>query len=404
MTTPLSGIRPNDCLVTDNVVSSARNLIQGRRLTPLNFADLCSIIEMVILHERIIMTLPTLVDSPLESLVETGIISSTMFKDATPVSNHDKVYVQRIYERCLRTVQDGATFGRGIINVPESDEEETSQALTRIQIGEMMLRVQHGAEVEPAAQESLSKLNYLYGIFTEYADSVFDAARHFKVHAYASSSEVPFSIQNTIKSTPRLLYEKLGDLYRDRVDKFLIEAGFRSYNIPPFALIVLSRCKSRDDIVPQMLRARDEFSKFRYTCTKYSKDLVDASKDGTIEDIVKLHNSLDRATEVLTRKIKATDSDSRIVYRIWNIVKAMSPLEVSVNLIDQLKSYGMDREDLKSVNGLLDVWVKLKKGSSYEAILRSSLFPNEFDEELFDTFDQFLSHVRRYMPVSTGQA
>ena len=77
-------IGPNDCFVIDNVMSSPRNLIAGFPLTPINFADLCELIEMAVLHDRIVMTLPTFQDSALQVMLDEGIVTSTMFKDATP--------------------------------------------------------------------------------------------------------------------------------------------------------------------------------------------------------------------------------------------------------------------------------------------------------------------------------
>lgn len=398
-----AGIRPNDCLVTDNVVTSTRNLIDGFPLTPINFADLCNLIEMLIIHERIVMTIPALVDSPLQSLVDNGVITSTMFKDATPTNKADKELVESIYTKCLRAVEKGGIFGEGILNVPESPEEGIKWATTRLTVGDRMLSVECGqTKVEPDAQELFAQARGIYQVFKDYVDSVFLAARNFHVHAYTGASEIPCVVQNTIQSVPMVLYNELKKLHKDRVDRFLVSAGYKTYDIPPFALIVLSRCHRRDDIVPELLRARQEFSDFRQTCTTYAMDLRDAAQAGTLEDIVKLHNDHDRAIDLITGKVKASDKDSRFVYRVWDVVKAANPVGMAVNLIDHLKNYDVDRQHLRSVNGLMDVWTKLKKASPYEAILRSNLFPNEFDAKFFETFELYLQHVRQYFPVGTS--
>ncbi len=393
------GPRPNECLVTDNVVTSARNLIQGYPLTPINFADLCNFIEMVILHQRIIMTIPALTDSPLESFVDQEIITSTMFKNATPPSEEDKVRLETIYIACLRTLGEGGIFGRGIVNVPEKPDEELESALSRIKIGELILRYESGVKVEPGAEKALKKIYELYQVFKDYADSVFDAARYFHVNAYTGSSEVPCAIQNVVKSVPQALYTKLKELHKERVNSFLVESGFHTYDIPPFASIVLSRCKSRDDIVPQMLTAREEFTDFRNTCTQYAEDLEKAAKCGTNEDIIQIHNDIDQAIGLLTKKAKATELDTRFIYRVWDVVKEASPWGIGTKILDRLTEWDIDRRSLQSVNGMLDVWQKLKKGSTYEKILRSKLFAGDFQKEEFVAYDKFLEHIRGYMNV-----
>lgn len=394
----------NDCFVTDNVMSSARNLITGFPLTPINFADLCELIEMCVIHDRIVMTLPTFRNSPLEDLLSEGIVTSTMFKDATPLDEAEKQLLQNIYKLCLRTLQDGASFGRGIIDKPESHDVALRQALTRIEIAEMILGVEHGRrEVAPDAKEGVHEIREIYQVFKDYADAVFDAAQHFHVHAYFGTSELPYSIEKTIRSIPLSLYDELRKIHKDRVDQFLISAGYKSYDIPPFALIVLSRCRSRDDLVLEILKAREEFRKFRETCALHAVRIRDAAQNGTFGDIIDLQNDLEQAIKVLRRKVTTSSKDSRFVYKLWNIVKATSPWGITKNVIDRLQAYDIDRQHLQAINGLMDVWNKLRKGSSYEAILGSDLFPNEFREEDFKAFSTYLRHVQQYLPVGTNQ-
>src|SRR5215510_13660185 len=358
---------------------------------------------MAVLHERIIMTLPTFQDSPLYPLLQEGVVTSTMFKNATPPDESDKRFVQDIYERCLKTLEEGAQFGRGIMHVPDSHEEGLKQALDRIKIGEMMLAVDFGkSRVERGAVKAFGKLRQTYKVFTDYADSVFDAAQHFHVNAYAGASEIAYAIQRTVHSIPSALYEELRKLHKDRVDRFLASAGFATYDIPPFALIVLSRCKRREDIVPEVLRARDEFRKFRETCSEHAVRIRDAAESGTTEDIIELQNDLDRAIEVLTKTVKASAKDSRFVYRVWDVVKIASPWGITRNVLDRLVEHDINRQHLRTVNGLMDIWQKLKKASSYEAILRSDLFLNEFAADDFASFNDYLGHVRQYFPVGKG--
>ncbi len=393
-------IGSNDCFVTDNVISSARNLISGFPLTPINFTDLCELIEMCIIHERIIMTLSAMQDSPLETLLSEGIITSTMFKDATPPDVTGKNLLKNIYELCLRSLEEGAVFGRGIIDKSESYEEAQKRAIARIKIGDMVLSVEQGMkELAPEAAEGFRKIRDLYQVFKDYADAVFTASQNYHVHAYFGASELPYTIERTIKSVPLSLYDELRKLHKDRVDKFLISTGYKSYDIPPFTLIVLGRCKSRGDIIPEILNAREEFRKFRETCTLHSSQIRHAVESGTFGDIIDLQNDLDQAINTLRKKVSASSKDSRFVYRLWNIVKEATPWGITKKVIDRLQEHDIDHRHLGTINGLMDVWKKLRRGSTYEAILRSNLFLKEFREDDFETFSQYIRHVRQYMPV-----
>jgi hypothetical protein len=395
-----SGIGPNDCFVTDNVMSSARNLVDGFPLTPIAFADVCELIEMAVLHERIIMTLPTFTDSPLEAMLDAEVVTSTMFANVTPPTEEDKQFVSDIYRKCLETLEHGAIFGRGIIDKGESGEEQLSRAVTRIQVGELLLSVDYGRrEVAPEAEAGVARLRGMYRVFQDYADAVFNAAQHFQVHAYVGTSEIAYAVQRTARSVPFRLYDELRKLYQDRVDRFLAASGYATYDIPPFALIVLSRAKRREDIIPETLRARDEFRAFRETCTAFAVRLRDAAQGGAADDIIRLQNDLDRAIQVLTQKVKASDNDSRFTYRLWDIVKAASPSGIAKNILDQLKTYDIERRHLQTVNGLMDVWKKLRQASTYEAVLRSPLFGKEFSPAEFAAFREYLGRVREYLPV-----
>lgn len=401
--TPAIGV--NDCFVTDNVVSSARNLIDGTPLTPMNFADLCALIEMVVLHERVIMTLPTVTDSPLATLLDQGIITSNMFTNATPAEDADKRVVQTVYERCFRAITEAGVFGSGILNKPDTHDEEIERAISRLRIAGILTRIKQGKlTVEPGAEAKLSEANTYYAAFTDYADAVFDAARHFHVHAYAGVSETPFVIDKTIHSAPRKLYDKLRELHKDRVDQILAATGYKTYDIPPLALIVLSRAKAREDIVPQILRAREEFSAFRDTCTRHAREFDAAVKDGTIEDIVALNNDLDRSIAVLTQKTKASAKDKRFTYRLWDIVKEASITGMGKALLGKLKEHDIEREHLRTVNGLMDIWHKLGKASGYEAMLRGGAFAKEFNDEDFALFGEFMDDIKGYLtPHATTQ-
>lgn len=390
----------NDCFVTDNLISSARNLISGLPLNPINFADLCELIEICILHDRIVMTIPTIMKSPLEILLKEGIVTITRFIDVPFQNEHEKKLLKNVSDSCDTAIKDGSFFGLGVLDSLESPEESVRQAINRITVGEMILGWEQGIlKLEKGADKDFQDIQKVYQVFKNYADAIFAVAQHFHVHAYFGASELPYAIKKTIRSIPLTLYDELHKLHKERTDKFLVSAGYMSYDIPPFAIIVLSRCKSRDDIVPEILKAREEFSKFRKTCTKFATQIHNATQSGTFGDIIDLQNDLDRSIEVLRKKIYASDKDTRFVYKLWNIIKAATPWGITKNVIDRLKDYDIDSHHLQTVNGIIDVWQKFKKGSTYEVILRSKLFPDEFHESHFDQFSRFLLQLREYMAI-----
>jgi hypothetical protein len=280
------------------------------------------------------------------------------------------------------------------MNLAKSPEEQHENDLTQMRGAQMLLDLETGRRQATAvAQKTVEKLRSIYAVYEDYADAVFGAARAHHVNAYAGATEIIFAVRNTVQSAPLNLYEHLKTLHVEQVDRFLAERGFRTYAIPPFASIVLSRCKRREDIVPELLRARDEFSAFRETCTHHARRVRDACLGGTHEDVIRMSNDLDRAMEVLSRKVKQSEKDRRWVYRVWDVVKELEPLGMAKSLIDKLIANDIEREHLRSLNGLMDVWKKLSKASSYERVLRSGLFPNEYMPEEFAAFSEWAESV-----------
>jgi len=265
-----------------------------------------------------------------------------------------------------------------------------------------MLRIEGGAEIEEGAEKYVKQFQDSIKDFNVYVVAVFDAARHFHVHAYTGVSEMPWAVRQTIASLPRRFHDLLIKLRADRTDRFLIETGYRATPIPPFAAIVLGRCKTRDDIVPQIIQAREEFKDYRATGTKYARELRDAAAGGTYADIERIHTEIERGFELLAKKAAQPARDSRLVYRVWDVVKAASGLGILKNAIDKLIDYDVERQTLRNVNGLLDVWMKFQKEAVYEPVLRSKLFPREFHEQMFTDFDEYLELVRRHLPLPTA--
>ncbi len=384
----------NACMVTDPIVSSSRNLIDGSPLTPINFADLCNLIEALVLHERVIMCIPSVIGSPVEDLFKQGIICSTMFGPTIPASPDGRAYSKRVAEACSKALTKASAFGKGIIDKTETPEVEQRRAWDRLYFSKIVHRVESGAEIDPSGQAIVAEITRAYGVYKEYVEAVYQAARHFHIPAYSGTTELFLSIENSVQCVPRVLYDKLCDLHHEKADRLLIEAGYRVVSIPPFALIVLSRCRTRDDIVPKILEVRDEFHGFRATCTSYSEKLLAAQKEGKQKDLIAIHRDFDQAIVLLTEKVEAGERDTRFLFRVWDVLKSAQLWGIAQKLIDKAIETSIEEETLARVEGIMDVWHKLAEAPAYNAVLHSDLFPGEYDERFFKDFQGFVEGVR----------
>jgi hypothetical protein len=462
-----TGFGLNDCLVTGNLVSSAAALLAGQPLGPLNFADLCNLIEITVLHERIIVATGSsnsgahhpFEGSPLEAIVAGGFAKSVVDQAGRLGDGSVRHLLARIEETCEAAAFGSHIFGHDLVSLPSYKALAAkargfgeAQAFARMMVGALALRmddknsnfsenmrdpssrdhalfadvtralrildgesyedVYSGSAFGKGSLRLLLESRKNYEVFGKYVDSVFEAAQELHIAAYAGAADTPFAVRNAIASIPQLLRDRLGSITKE-INDFARNAGYQVYNIPPFALIVLSRCRRRDDIVPELLKSREEFASFRRTCTEYASNVDAAINSGTNEDVFKLHNELDRAIEALTKKANAVGFDTRLLYRVWNVAMAagsalfaanpLAPLaSIGLKVLDEWKNHDVERQALRRFNGLQDVWHKLKRGSTYQRILHSELFPNEYQGRMFAAYDELHATLQHYMRLPTG--
>ena len=139
----------------------------------------------------------------------------------------------------------------------------------------------------------------------------------------------------------------------DRIeDSFRFRRGYTLLPVPHFARILLSKCKSREDIPRQLIELRERYEPLRKKRIEYNERIQNA----TVADFQRIDHELQTAW---TNLLKADEKElsSRLVYRIWDVVKTGPKMLIS--FVESLR----ERYELKSLgraSGLYDVWSDLK--------------------------------------------
>lgn len=127
--------------------------------------------------------------------------------------------------------------------------------------------------------------------------------------------------------------------------------GFRRVPEPSLTNILLSRCKTRDDIPDQLLTMREEFTKFRESGTKYEEHLLNAQTIGEQMDIIEEY---EQTMTSLCSKVK--EKRTKILFRLWSIVKEASTIKILTKAIDELITWDMQRQILNRYQGFIDLY------------------------------------------------
>jgi hypothetical protein len=137
-------------------------------------------------------------------------------------------------------------------------------------------------------------------------------------------------------------------------DSFDFRGGYDLLPVPHFARILLSNCASREDIPRGLIELRERYEPLRKTVTQYNSRLQDAQ---SISDLQRIDHELRTAWVNLLKKDEQ-DLSSRLVYRIWDVVK--SGPKMLIEFLDQLRKKDELEYPIFRVRGLFDLWSDLK--------------------------------------------
>jgi len=147
------------------------------------------------------------------------------------------------------------------------------------------------------------------------------------------------------------LYARIADIHRAKVEELLKFTGYRQVPIPPLASILLSRCRGREDVPDQITKLRAEFQELRDAGRSHQEHLEAAS---SLDEQFGVMEEFNEFWEAFARKTK--HRTTRLIYRMWDVVKEGSPWKIVTKSVDRLVAWDQDRAILNRYKGLMDIW------------------------------------------------
>lgn len=145
------------------------------------------------------------------------------------------------------------------------------------------------------------------------------------------------------------LCQKLSNRYNVKTEEITKYCGYSRLPLPPFVSILLSRCKTKDDLPSKLHELRTEYICLRNACREHEFRLSHAS---TIKEQIEIIKEFNEFWELFTKK--DNERSSRLFYRIWDIAKY--PKKLFQEIIDLLIVKGTEKQVLNRFKGFPDIW------------------------------------------------
>ena len=108
-------------------------------------------------------------------------------------------------------------------------------------------------------------------------------------------------------------------------------------------------------------------------------------------------NKFDEFWEVFSKKTK--HKTTRLIYRVWDIVKEANPLKWFTKTVDHLVAWDQDQFILNRYKGLIDIWRLTRKAPPVQNQLRDveRVFGATINESDWKRFVTFADEVNSMM-------
>jgi hypothetical protein len=147
------------------------------------------------------------------------------------------------------------------------------------------------------------------------------------------------------------LYRKLEQLhttYFKKISRFL---GPTYVYIPPILSLILKECKSPEDIPPALVSLRAKHKSFRSKCTSLEIELRQAKK---LQDQIEIIRDIETAYEAIATKVATPNR--RLLLRLFDVVKEVDPLHMSIETLNQAKEYLLEEDGVLKIPGYYNLW------------------------------------------------
>lgn len=197
------------------------------------------------------------------------------------------------------------------------------------------------------------------------------------------------------------LYKKLADVHHVKINDLLRHRGVKEVVLPPLTAILLSRCRTRDDIPEQLQQLRAEFEPLRTAGRQHEKRLATAQTLGEqFQAIDEFNEFWDIYSQKLSRR------STRLVYRVWNIVKSANPVKWFTDTLDQLSTCDQEHLILNRYASLTNLWQLSCNSPTVQEQVKSAerVFTGEITKEAWETYAQWICKVAPQLPQNAKDA
>lgn len=113
----------------------------------------------------------------------------------------------------------------------------------------------------------------------------------------------------------REIISQISDSFQKRQDKIEKYFGLSNQSIPPLVSILLSQCRSLEDLPDRMLQLRKDYTDLRKSVVKYEQRI---NESDSIKDQL---DAIDEVNEFWNVFNKKYSEDSRLLYQFWEVAE-----------------------------------------------------------------------------------
>lgn len=175
----------------------------------------------------------------------------------------------------------------------------------------------------------------------------------------------------------------LTDLHDIKIDEIIKYTGYKKIPIPPLVPILLSQCKTKDDIPTKLIQLREDFTELRTSFINFERGIT---KSKTLKEQTKIIEEYKSFWIAFDKKNKV--KSSRLMYHFWDLGQKSEVSDSIENIIDgkddadflkdlsvvkavgfiasKTYSFFKERNMLNRYKGITNLWDLLQKSPTLE--------------------------------------
>lgn len=157
------------------------------------------------------------------------------------------------------------------------------------------------------------------------------------------------------------VFKKLSDLHLDKLSEVSKYLGYANQSLPPLIPILLSQCRTINDIPNKLVQLRKDFTELRTSFVSFEKEINESK---TIKEQLKAIDNFNNFWVAFHKKYEI--KSNRLIYRFWDVAKESNYEDSVDNAIDSESTSDMIKDlNLGKVIGKVSSktfeWIKDKR-------------------------------------------